>query len=74
MVANEETKQLYQALQNLDEKNRDVLVLRYLQGMTVAETSQVMGEPAGTTKWRCSQALKRLQFLMSEEAANELRK
>lgn len=74
IVRDEETKQLYEALQDLDGKNRDVLVLRYLQGMTVAETAEVMGEPMGTTKWRCSQALSRLKILLSKDFLNEVRK
>ena len=55
------------AVQQLSELERIVITLRYFQGLGVAETAEVTGEPAGTVKWRTRQALIKLREILCEE-------
>ena len=48
-------------LENLPDALRLPVVLYYLDGLTVAETAQALGVPAGTVKFRLHQARKRLR-------------
>jgi RNA polymerase sigma-70 factor (ECF subfamily) len=67
VMADEDAQRLYQALQELDSANRIVLVLHYLQGMSYREMATVLDEPAGTMKWRTSEALSRLRAILCDE-------
>jgi DNA-directed RNA polymerase specialized sigma24 family protein len=53
-------------LRRLAERDRQVLVCRYLLGLDEAESAAVLGWPRGTVKSRSSRALSRLRA-MSEE-------
>jgi RNA polymerase sigma-70 factor (sigma-E family) len=59
---------LWQAVQTLPRKARAVLVLRYYEELTEAETADVLGISVGTVKSQTSRALARLR-----ETAPELR-
>jgi RNA polymerase sigma-70 factor (sigma-E family) len=48
------------ALGNLGRANRDVVVLRYLAGLTEQQTSEILGIPIGTVKSRTARALTQL--------------
>jgi RNA polymerase sigma-70 factor (ECF subfamily) len=67
VMAYDEARNLYRALDGLDGSGRAVLVLHYLQGLSYREMAAVLDEPAGTVKWRTSEALERLRALLSEE-------
>jgi RNA polymerase sigma-70 factor (ECF subfamily) len=66
-AADDEAKKLHQALEQLEEPDRGVLVLHYLQGLSYREMSVVLDEPSGTVKWRTHLALARLRDLLPEE-------
>ncbi|MEM8669459.1 MAG: sigma-70 family RNA polymerase sigma factor [Planctomycetota bacterium] len=55
------------AVDSLEDPEKLVIVLRYFQGMTVAETSAVTREPMGTVKWRTHRALNQLQKMLCED-------
>jgi RNA polymerase sigma-70 factor (ECF subfamily) len=59
---------LEQALARLEQPFRDAFLLVMVQGLTSREAAAVLGEPAGTVRWRVSEATKRLRaFLRSVE-------
>jgi RNA polymerase sigma-70 factor (ECF subfamily) len=60
------------ALRRLSDRDREVLVLRYLEHLTTAEAAAVMGVTEGAVKLRHLRALERLRDLMGgdEKEAN----
>jgi RNA polymerase sigma-70 factor (ECF subfamily) len=69
-MADDETQHLYRALEGLDEPERTVLVLHYLQGLTYREMAAVLEQPTGTVKWRTAEALDRLRALLGKEVSD----
>jgi RNA polymerase sigma-70 factor, ECF subfamily len=67
VIASDEERRLYLALSELDEADRVVLVLHYLQGLSYREMALVLDEPSGTLKWRTSEALSGLRILLADE-------
>lgn len=63
-----EQRELYDALQCLDEAMRLPLVLHYLEGFPVKEIARMLRVPEGTIKRRMWQARKELRSMLSEEA------
>jgi RNA polymerase sigma-70 factor (ECF subfamily) len=55
------------ALQDLDERDREVLVLRFLEGVSTAETGVVLGIGEGAVKSRLMRALARFRDLLDEQ-------
>jgi RNA polymerase sigma-70 factor (ECF subfamily) len=53
-----------QALERLPERDREVLVLRNLEQLSVADTSEIMGISPGAVKVRHLRALERLRALL----------
>ena len=45
----------------LDEPFRSTVVLRYFEGKSAAEIARALGIPAGTVRWRLSEAVERLR-------------
>jgi RNA polymerase sigma-70 factor (ECF subfamily) len=72
IVADEQARALYAALDQLDASDRQVLAMHYLSGLSYREMAEVTGEPAGTIKWRTSTAIERLRAILKDEAADEL--
>ena len=66
-MAADETRRLYRALDGLDDPERTVLVLHYLQGLSYRATALVLDEPTGTVKCRTAEALQRLRALLCDE-------
>jgi RNA polymerase sigma-70 factor (sigma-E family) len=62
----EERLDLRQALARISKGQRAVLVLRYWEGLDVAETAQVLGCSPGTVKSQTSYALAALRRLMPD--------
>ena len=52
------------ALAALPERDREVLVLRHLEQLSVAETAQVLGASQGAVKVRHLRALERIRAIM----------
>ena len=67
VMADDQARQLYRALNELDASERTVLVLHYLQGLSYRDMAAVLEEPTGTLKWRTSEALDRLRTVLSDE-------
>ena len=55
---------LQDAMSALSRDHREVVILRYYEGLSVNEAGQVLGVPAGTVKSRCHAAITRLRRLM----------
>jgi RNA polymerase sigma factor (sigma-70 family) len=65
---------LLDAVNNLPDRDREVVACRHLLGLSEAETAAVLGWPRGTVKSRLARALARLRASLSEaepEAAPE---
>ena len=66
-LTRERRELLLALLARIPERDRQVLVCRYLLGLDEAESATVLGWPRGTVKSRSSRALQRLQTLLGEE-------
>jgi RNA polymerase sigma-70 factor (ECF subfamily) len=66
MLREELRLRLRQALLDLRENDREVLVLRHLEQLSVAETAHVLGISAGAVKVRHLRALDRLRARLDE--------
>ena len=53
-------------LSGLSEEHREVLLLRFVDGLSLAEIAQAIGIPLGTVKSRLHAALVRLHEVWSE--------
>lgn len=58
---------LWAAMAQLSSRDRRVLSLRYIAGLSEAETAAALGVAPGTVKSRASRALGRLRALLAEE-------
>jgi RNA polymerase sigma-70 factor (ECF subfamily) len=67
-LAGHSAQQLWQQLGRLDERQRTVLVCRYLLDLDEAATAVVLGVARGTVKSRTSRALRRMRDLLAEPA------
>jgi RNA polymerase sigma-70 factor (ECF subfamily) len=54
------------AVADLPERYRDIVNLRYLVGLSEAETAETLGVPVGTVKSRTARALDRLESALSD--------
>ena len=61
--------ELLDAIGRLDDRDRDVLVHRFLLGLDEQETAEALGIRRGTVKSRTSRALDRLRAELPEEVA-----
>jgi RNA polymerase sigma-70 factor (ECF subfamily) len=61
LLAREEREVLRQALAELPEEHREVIVLRELEGLSYQEIASVIGAPLGTVMSRLARARGRLQ-------------
>jgi len=57
---------LYNAIDTLDEQHRSVVILKYLEDMTVAQVAEVLKMPAGTVKTYLHRALLHLRIKLEE--------
>jgi RNA polymerase sigma-70 factor (ECF subfamily) len=67
LLREEERRRVRSALAALGENDREVLVLRYLEQLTVREMAAVLGIKEGAVKTRHARALVRLQAILGEE-------
>jgi RNA polymerase sigma-70 factor (ECF subfamily) len=70
-VRHEQHARVRAALEQLPERDREVLVLRYLEQLSTAEVAAVLGITTGAVKVRHLRALERIRLLMSDDFAEE---
>lgn len=63
------TVDVARALTTLDPADREVLVLRYVADLSVAEIAEATGRPQGTVKSRTYRSLARLRTVLEEETS-----
>jgi RNA polymerase sigma-70 factor (ECF subfamily) len=68
-IGGERDSELRAAIARLDERDREVIWLRYFAGLDEAETAAALRCRRGTVKSRTSRALQRLRNEIGEEAA-----
>ena len=61
------------ALEKLASRDREVLVMRHLEQMSISEIAAILGIDEGATKQRQTRALVRLQGLLANESGEERR-
>lgn len=71
LLREEQRRRVRDALGRLDERDREVLVLRYLEQLSTAETSAVIGLSEGAVKSRVLRALVRLRGLLEADTGDE---
>ena len=54
-------QEIIKALEHLSINQRDVVILIYMQGMSVDETAKVLGKASGTIKSHLNRALQKLR-------------
>jgi RNA polymerase sigma-70 factor (ECF subfamily) len=67
VVRDELCRRVQSALARLEERDREVLVLRHLEELSVADAAAVLGVGEGAFKSRHLRALRRLRQLLEEE-------
>jgi RNA polymerase sigma-70 factor (ECF subfamily) len=71
LLRQELRRRVQDGLARLGERDREVLVLRYLEGLSTKETAAVLGITEGAAKVRHLRALERLRGLLGEDFAEE---
>lgn len=61
-----EKTRISQALEQLGDGERRIIILHAVSGLTLREIAEVLDEPLGTVKWRHAQALKKIKRLLEE--------
>jgi RNA polymerase sigma-70 factor (ECF subfamily) len=67
LLRKEKRERVRRALELLPERDREVLVLRHLEQLSVAETADVLGVSQGTVKARHVRAVARIRGLLTDE-------
>jgi RNA polymerase sigma-70 factor (ECF subfamily) len=62
----ERRRTLLEAVDDLSEEDRLVIVCRYFAGLSEEETAAVIGRPRGTVKSRTARALERLRLRVGD--------
>jgi RNA polymerase sigma-70 factor (ECF subfamily) len=65
-IANDQARRLHATIGQLEDLDRSLIVLHYLQDLSYREVSTVVEQPVGTVKWRIKMALDRLRQLLAE--------
>jgi RNA polymerase sigma factor (sigma-70 family) len=60
-------RELANAISSLPEPYRHVVYLRYIEDREPAEIARLLGEPAGTIRWRLKEALAKLRARLDEQ-------
>jgi RNA polymerase sigma-70 factor (ECF subfamily) len=64
---------LHRALDELDLRHRDVLVLHFLDELSIAEIASIVGDPAGTVKSRIYYAKRALKEALARKGHEQTR-
>jgi RNA polymerase sigma factor (sigma-70 family) len=68
VLASDENRRLYRALDRLTPAERDTVVLHYLHGLSYEDMAAVLEQPTGTVKWRTRQALEHLRAALESKS------
>lgn len=71
LIRKELRERVRRALSQIPETDREVLVLRYLEKLSVADVAAVLGVSAAAVKMRHRRALDRLSRLLADDIAEE---
>ncbi|WP_055070175.1 sigma-70 family RNA polymerase sigma factor [Clostridium massiliamazoniense] len=66
-VNSDEKIYIWQALEELELKHREVIVLKYFDDLTVTEIAGVLGYPVGTVKTYLNKGLKKLREFVGKD-------
>ena len=58
-------------MSHVDEAEREILVLRFVEDLDYAEISEVLGMPVGTIKWKVFNAKQKLAAITGRKAAKQ---
>jgi RNA polymerase sigma-70 factor, ECF subfamily len=64
---NLQARELWKAVQKLNELDQQIVYLRYFLDLPVAETAEVLKVPEGTVKSRLSRALEKLRTIIRQD-------
>ncbi len=64
------SENLWHAVDRLPDKQRDVVILVYSEGLTHAQTADILGLAETTVSWHLHEARKSLKSLLTEEATH----
>lgn len=67
LLAEREAQQVAQAVTALPAHQREAVILRYYQDLSLAEIAETLGVPVGTVKSRLSLGLRRLRAMVEHE-------
>ncbi len=68
IMTDEHLGRMYRALDDLEDRERAILLLHYLDGLSYREMARVLHQPAGTLKWMTHGALEKLRALVIGKA------
>jgi RNA polymerase sigma-70 factor, ECF subfamily len=68
----EETKLMYRCLEKCTIDQRSVIILRYIQELSIIETAQILGWKESKVKTTQHRAIKQLKVLMNEKLQQEM--
>jgi RNA polymerase sigma-70 factor (ECF subfamily) len=71
LIRDERRRRLLEALEALPDRDREVLVLRYLEGLSTDEIAAELGTTKGAVMTRHTRALDRLRGLFEDEPEDE---
>lgn len=68
IMTDEHLGRMYRAMDDLEDQERAILLLHYLDGLSYREMARVLHRPAGTLKWMTHHALEKLRTLVIGKA------
>jgi RNA polymerase sigma-70 factor (ECF subfamily) len=68
IMTDEHLYRMYRALDDLEDQERAILLLHYLDGLSYREMARVLHQPAGTLKWMTHHTLEKLRALVIGKA------
>lgn len=71
LLSDEQTRRVVDALDDLPAHQREIVILRYFQELSLAEIADIVDVPVGTVKSRLSLGIGRLRALLVEQEVEE---
>lgn len=62
---------LYNAIDELEDKYKDVIILRYIEDLKIEDISQILERPVNTIKTHIRKAIKDMKNLLKEDYVND---